>query len=196
MVDIGEMYDVKKVRSIYKKGDDGTTSLVSGARVPKSDDRIDLYGDLDELNSLLGHALAAMTKTDWLPITKNLKVFKKIFLSWAQTWHCEPENREKFKLPQLDAEVVETLERSIDFFDSSLPKLTSFILPGGGEASTRIHLCRTFVRRLERKCASYQQHVEALPENYLTYLNRLSDYFFVLARYLNFSEQINEVKWP
>lgn len=187
---------LKKSGLYTKKGDDGTTSLVSGARVPKSDDRIDLYGDLDELNSLLGHALAAMTKTDWLPITKELESIQKNLFVMGSNMACEPENREKFKLPQLDAEVVETLERSIDFFDSSLPKLTSFILPGGGEASTRIHLCRTFVRRLERKCASYQEHVEALPENYLTYLNRLSDYFFVLARYLNFSEQINEVKWP
>ena len=86
MVDIGEMYDVKKVRSIYKKGDDGTTSLVSGARVPKSDDRIDLYGDLDELNSLLGHALAAMTKTDWLPITKELEsIQKNLFVMGSNT---------------------------------------------------------------------------------------------------------------
>ena len=109
---------------------------------------------------------------------------------------CEPENREKFKLPQLEEEAISKIETSIDFFDSSLPQLQSFILPGGCEASTRIHLCRTFIRRLERKSASYQQHVEELPEHYLKYLNRLSDYFFVLARYLNFSEQIEETKWP
>ena len=178
-----------------KRGDDGTTSLVSGTRVHKSDLRIDLYGDLDELNSFLGFCLSSLEPKEELLQAFLLNVQKELFVM-GSNMACEEAEREKYKLPQLEETSIFEIEKMIDLLDGKLPKLTSFILPGGKELSARLHLCRTYTRKLERKLANFDKSIEQAPEFYIRYLNRLSDLFFVAARYVNFLDKVEETKWP
>ena len=183
----------EKSKLYTKRGDDGTTSLVSGNRVHKSDLRIDLYGDLDELNSLIGFCLSSINT---LEIKTFLHQIQKDLFVMGSNMACEEEERFKFKLPQLEEESISFIENMIDKLDEQLPSLTSFILPGGSEISSRLHLCRTYTRRLERKLSNFDKNIEVAPEFYIKYLNRLSDFFFVAARYVNFLDKIEETKWP
>lgn len=184
---------VEKSKLYTKRGDDGTTSLVSGNRVHKSDLRIDLYGDLDELNSLIGFCLAKMKNSQLIELLTNVQ--KDLFVM-GSNMACEEEERSKFKLPQLEEPSITRVENMIDQLDSELPTLTSFILPSGEEVATRLHLCRTYTRKLERKLSNFDKNIESAPEFYIKYLNRLSDMFFVAARYVNFLDKIEETKWP
>jgi len=185
----------EKSKLYTKRGDDGTTSLVSGTRVHKSDLRIDLYGDLDELNSLLGFCLSSFHKKEDLLQPLLVNVQKDLFVM-GSNMACEEDERKRFKLPQLQEESVFQIENMIDLLDSKLPKLTSFILPGGAELSSRLHLCRTYTRKLERKLANFDKNIEQAPDFYIRLLNRLSDLFFVAARYVNNLDKIEETKWP
>ena len=185
-----------KKSSLYTRtGDNGMTSLVSGTRVHKSDLRIDIYGDLDELNSLVGYCLAA--ENSEFSMIKNLltNVQKHLFVM-GSNMACEEAKREEYKLPTLNGDDVKELENSIDYLDSQLPTLKSFILPSGSEFACRLHLCRTYARNLERKTAEFDRDNEKVPDNYLIFLNRLSDYLFVAARYVNAKKQVQEVNWP
>lgn len=184
---------VEKSKLYTKRGDDGTTSLVSGNRVHKSDLRIDLYGDLDELNSLIGFCL---TKVKDTYLQSFLTDVQKDLFVMGSNMACEEDERSKFKLPQLEESSIAKIEKVIDQFDSELPTLTSFILPSGNEVATRLHLCRTYTRKLERKLSNFDKNIESAPDFYIKYLNRLSDMFFVAARYVNFLDKIEETKWP
>jgi cob(I)alamin adenosyltransferase len=109
---------------------------------------------------------------------------------------CEVENRGKFNLPQISNEYVSEIESEIDKLDSDLPALKHFILPGGSLISSSIHLCRTNARSVERKLVHYHEVVgEELPQNSIIFLNRLSDYLFVLSRFINRENQIEEIMW-
>ena len=105
---------------------------------------------------------------------------------------CEVEKRIEYRLPKLEESSVREIESSIDLLDSELPQLKSFILPSGSEFACRLHLCRTYARNLERKTADFDKNYEAVPDNYLIFLNRLSDYLFVAARYVNAKKQVQE----
>lgn len=183
---------------IYTKtGDQGETSLVSGNRASKADLRIDLYGDVDHLNSRIGVALAHMGLNKIFHEEVNfLHSLQSSLFNLGSNMACEAENRAKYKLPQLTMAIIEKMEQEIDRMDNELEPLRNFILPGGTLAAAELHLCRTAARSVERKLIRYfKQTQEELPENSAVFLNRLSDYFFVLARYVNKKENGPEILW-
>jgi cob(I)alamin adenosyltransferase len=109
---------------------------------------------------------------------------------------CEVENRSAYKLPQISNEFIRNLEEEIDRLDSELSPLKNFILPGGSLAASSFHLCRTNARTVERKLIAYLNETkEELPANSIVFLNRISDYFFVLARYVNKVQKTAEIEW-
>lgn len=188
---------MKKSKVYTKTGDTGETSLVSGNRAMKSDLRIDLYGDLDELNSRLGIAVSYMTSSEIFSDEVDfLHEVQSALFDLGSNMACEAENRAKYKLPQITTSFIEKIEKEIDRMDSELEPLKNFILPGGTIAAAELHVCRTGARSVERKSIRYYiETKEDLPENCGVFLNRLSDYFFILARYVNKKENGPELLW-
>lgn len=178
-------------------GDDGKTGLVGGSRVSKADHRIALYGEVDELNSRMGLAVAMMRESkNFSRDVVFLEGIQSTLFDLGSNLACEPEKRGEWKLPVLTAERVQSLEAEIDWMDAGLTPLKNFILPGGTELAAQIHLCRTCARSVERKMVGFQQDEgEAMPENGLKFMNRLSDYFFVLARSVNKRAGVSEPIW-
>lgn len=185
---------MKKSKIYTKTGDSGETGLVSGNRIIKSDLRIDLYGELDELNSRVGFCCSLLNQHQ--DILQFLQVIQSALFDLGSNMACEFENRSKFNLPQLDQKLIESIESQIDRMDKELPVLKNFILPGGSQAVSSIHLARTCTRTVERKLIHYEHLTsEELPVLSIVFLNRLSDYFFVLARYVNHLENGKEITW-
>jgi cob(I)alamin adenosyltransferase len=170
------------MRIYTKSGDKGETSLIYGARVPKYSARVEAYGTCDEANSHLGLALALLPEEeDWQELRQVFHVVQtKLFHIGAEL--ATPEGK-KVGWP-IEEEDVTFLEEQIDKLDAELPALTNFVLPGGHPAAAAFHVARTVVRRAERKAVlvAQQEQVNAVV---LKYLNRLSDYLFVVARYVN-----------
>lgn len=171
-------------------GDKGTTSLVGGKRVSKDDVRLEAYGTVDELNAHIGlldnlHNIPSETK-DFLKVIQN-----KLFNIGA---YLATESAPGAKASGLDDDDIKKIEHHIDLLDSELPPLHNFVLPGGSRISSRAHICRTVARRCERRVVTLDREVKVDP-NVLTYLNRLSDYFFVLGRFNNIHNQIEEKYW-
>jgi cob(I)alamin adenosyltransferase len=183
--------------SLYTKmGDNGETGLVGGTRVSKADARIDLYGEVDELNSWVGIAITQLSSEKFQEEINYLQKVQCYLFDLGSNLACEAEQRENFKLPKLSEEVITELENKIDVLDSQCPKLKNFILPGGSRASSSLHLCRTVCRKIERKMIQFRlQHQEELPIHAAPFMNRLSDFFFVLSRYVNVKEGVEEVPW-
>lgn len=183
--------------NIYTKmGDNGETGLVGGTRVSKADARIDLYGEVDELNSWIGIAITNMENEIFGSEVEYLKKVQCYLFDLGSNLACEKEQREKFKLPKLNDKVIEDLESRIDLADAQCPKLKNFILPGGSKAAACLHLCRTVCRKIERKMIQFKiHHEEELPIHAAPFMNRLSDFFFVLARYVNVKLEVKEVPW-
>lgn len=180
-----------------RKGDDGSTGLVGGTRVSKADRRIDLYGDVDELNSFLG-VVSSFIKDDkkYQDVFKQLLEIQHNLFNLGSNLACEEEKRESYKLPIISEESVNSLEKDIDELDSHLNPLKYFVLPGGHILASHLHVCRTICRRVERKLVEfYKDHYNDAPKNSTVYINRLSDYFFVLSRYINHVENEDEVYW-
>ena len=176
---------------IYTKtGDSGKTSLVEGTRISKSDLRIEAYGTVDELNSFVGLVAdhdVNKKRYDFLKtIQDNLFVIGSNLAS-------DPSKRAD-KVPPVQAEDIVALEKSMDEMDEKLPELRHFILPGGHVAVSLAHVCRTVCRRAER-CVVRLAEADEVPELVGTYLNRLSDFFFVLSRIMSFELGVEEVKW-
>ncbi len=176
---------------IYTRtGDKGTTSLFSGGRVPKHHLRVESYGTVDELNSLLGlaraHGTAAQTDADLGPIQHQL------FNLGADL--ATPLDAPTSYVVRMDAATITWLEESIDRMTAELPDLRYFILPGGSPAGATLHVARTVCRRAERLVAALQEN-EPTGEYVLPYLNRLSDYLFTLARWENQAAGISEERW-
>lgn len=177
---------------IYTKtGDKATTALFTGARVPKHHIRIESYGTVDELNSFLG--LLRDQKIDsnskeTLALTQN-----KLFTVGA-ILATEPKKEKRLKIPRIVKDDIELLEKEIDKMNEELPEMTHFILPGGHPIVSYCHIARTVCRRTERMI-SYLHENEPVPDMLLAYINRLSDYLFVLARKLSKDLQAEEVKW-
>jgi cob(I)alamin adenosyltransferase len=186
--------EIMKKAAVYTRtGDKGTTGLVGGARIKKSDSRIHLYGEIDELNSLIGLGISFLDKN----FNKNfLHEIQSSLFDLGSNLACEKEKRIQFKLPQINESLIKKIEEEIDKMDESLPSLNSFILPGGSSVASSFHVCRTFCRRVERQIVDFEeQHPGEIPVNALCMINRLSDYFFILARWLNQSLKIEEIKW-
>jgi cob(I)alamin adenosyltransferase len=176
---------------IYTKtGDKGETSLFGGKRVPKYDVRINAYGTSDELNSFIGLIRDQKIDAHYKDVLLNIQ--DKIFVLGA-TLAADPD-KPKLKKPDLLLEDVELLEKEIDQMNEALPEMTHFILPGGHTTVSYCHIARCVCRRCERlviELAS-QTEVEAL---IIQYLNRLSDYLFVLGRKIAQDLNVEEIKW-
>ncbi|MFP5492824.1 MAG: cob(I)yrinic acid a,c-diamide adenosyltransferase [Bacteriovoracia bacterium] len=188
---------MKKSNIYTRTGDKGETGLVSGTRTLKSDSRIDMYGDLDELNSRVGVVISLMSEyEDMSEIKKHLEDVQCSLFDLGSNLACEADKRDEWKLPQISKNSVTLLEDKIDEMESELTPLKTFILPGGHFIASQIHLCRTCSRSVERKMVDFMTtRQEPLPENSLIFMNRLSDYFFVLARWVNKHFEINETPW-
>ncbi len=188
---------MKKSKIYTKTGDQGETGLVSGNRTLKSDLRIELYGELDELNSRIGFACSELAQElSFGHIIFFLHQIQSAIFDLGSNLACEVENRKKFKLPQISQEFIQNIELEIDKLDFDLPELKNFILPGGSKMSSIIHLCRTNARLVERKLVHYLQVTqEDIPENSIIFLNRISDYLFILARHVNKHQGVDEIPW-
>lgn len=173
---------------IYTRtGDSGDTSLFGGTRVPKNDARIEAYGTVDELNSFLGLARAAAPPRE---VDEELqRVQSDLFEIGA---HLAATDGNRF--PGVDVTRIEALERAIDTMERELEPLTSFVLPGGAPSAAHLHVARTVCRRAER-CVVTLHHQSAIAPSTITYLNRLSDYLFVAARFANLRAGAGDVPW-
>lgn len=177
---------------IYTKvGDKGTTSLIGGTKVLKSDLRIEAYGTVDELNSYVGLCNDLITDQHSKAILKEIQ--DRLF-TIGSSLACDPEKEPKMKIPDLKEEDVGLLEKEIDKMNETLPEMKSFILPGGHPTVSHIHIARCVCRRAERCCVRL---TEQATEDVLIlkYLNRLSDYLFVLARYASHLLSAPETAW-
>ncbi len=171
---------------IYTKtGDGGTTSLVGGSRVAKDDKRVEAYGTVDELNSHIG-LLAEIMRQRQGGYYEELKAVQHNLFT-IQTLLATEDETIYARLPQLQFEEVEILERQIDTITDMLPKLHNFVIAGGNMTGAQCHVCRTVCRRAER-CIVSLAHDVKVDEVILRYINRLSDYLFVLARYAVIAE--------
>ncbi len=178
---------------IYTKtGDKGTTSLIGGTKVPKSHLRIETYGTVDELNSFIG--LIADQSTD-ARSTRILKEIQDRLFTIGSSLACDPEKEPKMKLPDLNEKDIHLLETEIDMMDALLEPMKSFILPGGHISVSTIHISRCVCRRAERLCVNMQEHDLFVDQLVIKYLNRLSDYLFIFARYSAHLLGVEEVAW-
>lgn len=176
---------------IYTKtGDSGRTSLFGGERVPKSHHRIDAYGTIDELNAFLGLLRDQETNKQVQPALINIQ--SKLFTIGA-ILATEPGNT-KVKIPLMSEEDVIFLEKEIDRMDDALPPIRNFVLPGGHKSVSIGHLARTVCRRAERLVIGLDS-LEKVDPLVIKYLNRLSDYLFVLSRKMAHDLGIEEIPW-
>ncbi len=184
------MPDFFRMKIYTKKGDDGTTGLIGGTRVSKADIRIESYGTVDELNSYLG----------WVRDLTNNKEHKNTLIEIQDRLftigsHLASDiEKSKMKLPDLKEEDIRFLENSIDKMNEVLPEMKSFILPGGHPAVSCCHVARCVCRRAERMVVLLAQK-ETVDKLIIIYLNRLSDFLFVMARLLAKEFKAEETPW-
>ena len=178
---------------IYTKtGDDGSTSLFGGDRLLKSDIRVEAYGTVDELNSLVGLLADKLVNTD---VSIHLQKIQNILFNIGSVLATVDEQF-KSKLPELKNEYIDFLENQIDRMQEKLPVMTQFVLPGGHENISLAHVVRTVCRRAERAIVRIENiDNDSQIQWSLVYLNRLSDYFFVLSRFLTQFYGTKEVNW-
>lgn len=175
---------------IYTKtGDKGTTSLIGGTKVPKSHLRIEAYGTVDELNSYIGLCKDLINDNS---VNSILQEIQDRLFTIGSSLACDPVKELKMKIPDLKEEDVALLEKEIDRMNEIIPPMKSFVLPGGHPTVSHLHIARCVCRRAERCCVRLDEETEPV---ILKYLNRLSDYLFVLARYMSHSLNIPEIPW-
>lgn len=180
--------------NIYTEtGDNGTTSLVGGKRVKKTDVRIEAYGTVDELNATLGK-LAINCKLEYPEMYGFLRKIQNKLFNIGSYLATDYGNAQRSTCPNLSADDVAEVEHAIDTLDAELPPIARFILPGGSVLSAAAQICRVVTRRCERRVLVLADEVFIDPV-VLRYLNRLSDFFFVFARYNNVHNQIEEIFW-
>lgn len=178
---------------IYTRvGDKGTTSLLGGTKVVKSHLRIEAYGTVDELNSHIG--LCRDLLTDEASRNQLLEVQDRLF-TIGSSLACDPEKEPKLRLPDLKESDVTLLENEIDRMELALPEMKNFILPGGHPTISQLHIARCVGRRAERCVVRLQEESAEVAPLVIQYLNRLSDYLFVLARYAGHLTQTPEIPW-
>ena len=180
------------IKIYTKTGDSGTTSLIGGTKVPKSHLRIESYGTVDELNSQIGFA------NDLIQHEKSNLMLKEIqdrLFTIGSSLACDPDKEPLMKIPDLKESDVLLLESEIDSMNDELPVMKSFILPSGHQSVSSLHICRCVCRRAERICVFLQQQDIFVDSLVIKYLNRLSDYLFVLSRYIGHILQVPEIAW-
>ncbi|MGA8904286.1 MAG: cob(I)yrinic acid a,c-diamide adenosyltransferase [Candidatus Bathyarchaeia archaeon] len=176
---------------IYTRtGDKGETGLVGGARVPKDSLRVDAYGSVDELNSVLGIARAFIRDRELDGLLSELQ--NDLFVLGADL--ASTAEHQQRNVPRISKEKVIGMENTIDKFEAELQPLRAFILPGGGVAGALLHNARTVARRAERRVIALSR-AEPVNEQLLPYMNRLSDLLFVMARLANHRENKQEIEW-
>lgn len=174
-----------------RTGDKGITSLVGGQRVAKSDIRLESYGTVDELNSHIGLLISLLHNAHDAEVLTRIQ---KLLFVVGSNLATDQSNTELKAASVIHADDILLLEHEIDIIDEALPQLRAFVLPGGCQASGQCHVCRTICRRAERRILSLREQAEVQPE-LLQFINRLSDYLFVLARKLNIDEKKPEIFW-
>lgn len=180
-----------------KTGDQGTTALFGGTRVPKHHIRIDSYGTVDELNSHIGlirdQEIDVRSKEILMHIQDRLFTVGAVLATDPEKMTLK-NGKDRLNIPRIDEEDVALLETEMDVMDSALPQMTHFVLPGGHTTVSYCHIARCVCRRAERLATALYE-LEPFDAHTLKYLNRLSDYLFVLARKLSFDLQAEEIKW-
>lgn len=175
---------------IYTKtGDDGTTGLYSGERIQKDDIRIEAYGTVDELNSYLGW-IAGMKPT-YLDLDFIQSIQSQLFNIGS---HLAAGENNPYPLPEIQSALTQILENEMDRMNEQMPKLRSFILPGGTPTNGIIHVARTVCRRAERRVVTFSRSSK-VDTQIIIFLNRLSDYLFVLSRYDCHMNNVTEIPW-
>jgi cob(I)alamin adenosyltransferase len=206
---------------IYTKtGDKGMTALIGGTKVPKSNPRIEAYGTIDELNSFIGLLIdqlnlapapgpaassaispqpSAHSSTSPSPLAAEtipfLREVQDRLFTIGSSLACDPEKEPRLKIPDLREEDVQRLEAEIDRMTAALPPMKSFLLPGGHVAVSTAHIARCVCRRAERGCVLLHEQQLFVEPLVLRYVNRLSDYLFVLSRYAAHLLQVAEIPW-
>ena len=178
---------------IYTKtGDLGKTSLIGGTKVPKSHIRIETYGTVDELNSHIGlltdHVTHQHTK-------QMLKEVQDRLFTIGSSLACDPDREPLMKIPDLKEADITLLETEIDGMNDVLPAMNFFVLPGGHVSVSQAHVCRCVCRRAERLCVNMKEHEIFVEPLVIKYLNRLSDYLFVVSRYAGLLLGVAEIAW-
>jgi cob(I)alamin adenosyltransferase len=178
---------------IYTKtGDKGKTSLIGGTKVPKSHLRIEAYGTVDELNSWIG-LCGDLTEDNNGQAT--LREIQDRLFTIGSSLACDPEKEPKMKIPDLQETDITLLENEIDRMSESLPAMKSFIIPGGHPVVSNLHITRCVCRRAERCCVRLETENEEIEPIVIKYLNRLSDYLFILARFAGKQLKAEEIPW-
>ena len=183
---------------IYTKtGDKGTTALFGGTRVPKHHIRIECYGTVDELNSHLGlirdQDIDKHSKNMLITIQENLFTLGAILATDPEKSLLKS-GKARLNIPRISDADITLLEEEMDHMNTTLAPMTHFVLPGGHQTVSFCHIARCVCRRAERLTTSLNE-IEPLQAELLIYLNRLSDYLFVLARKLSYDMQVDEIKW-
>ena len=178
---------------IYTKtGDKGETGLFGGERVKKNSDRIEAYGTIDELNSFIGLAITEVTNEEIISLLEKLQ--NQLFVVGSDLATPYTDKVKNYQIQRVPEEFYVDIEKKIDYFTDKLEELKYFILPGGSKGAALLHVCRTISRRAERRVVALNSTVK-ITGNIVIFLNRISDLFFVLARYENKSLNIPDVKW-
>lgn len=179
---------MKKSLVYTRTGDKGMTSLVGGSRVAKTDVRLEAYGTVDELNSFIGLLMTYLDGSDRL-FMQNVQ--NKLFVVGG---YLATDQSKHELVCQITVQDVEEMELAIDEADGGLPPLKAFVLPGGSQGAAVCHVCRTVCRRAERRILALAELHPVAPE-LIAYINRLSDYLFVLSRKINLQQKNDEIFW-
>ncbi|MFC2074704.1 cob(I)yrinic acid a,c-diamide adenosyltransferase [Bdellovibrionota bacterium] len=181
------------MKKIYTKtGDEGTSGLFTGDRVPKHSPYLKAYGTVDELCAVLGIVHSELEDKELQEIIATIQ--KNLFQVGADLATPPKTEQEKQKVDRITKSNIEKIEEWIDLLDEKLSPLSKFILPGGSRVAAYLHFARTVCRRAERKVSELLEKYDANPE-ILIYLNRLSDFLFVLARSVNNQLGVSEIEW-
>ncbi len=184
---------MKKSMVYTKTGDAGTTSLVGGVRVSKTHLRLEAYGTIDELNSNIGVLVSVV---DYAEYEEYLRFVQHKLFSLGSYLATDTSKTEPKLESYIGAEEVTRMEKVIDEMDETLPPLKGFVLPGGSHAASVCHVCRTVCRRAERRMLALESEgIMALDDNCKKFINRLSDFLFVLSRKLNYLSDYDEIYW-
>jgi cob(I)alamin adenosyltransferase len=180
-----------EIKIYTKTGDDGTTGLIGGSRVKKYDLRLEAYGTIDELNSVIGVLRSLELPINVVELLN--KIQNKLFNIGSLL--ASDDNGVAFTANlAITNENIKDLEDAIDEYQNQLPELTHFIIPGGNLSSAQCHVARTVCRRAERRILEFAEHSKVQSE-IVIYINRLSDFFFVLSRKLAYDNNIEEIAW-
>lgn len=185
-----------RLSNIYTKGGDkGNTKLADGSDIKKSDDRLEAYGTVDELNSLLGVLSDQIRENSKLShlIPQLAAIQHELFYIGGEL-ASPPEMVEKYLKNLIDDSNISRLEKEIDTYNETLPPLENFVLPGGHISNSTAHLCRTICRRAERRVIKVSEK-EPIRPTCIRYLNRLSDWLFIASRHISQKLEINEIIW-